>query len=138
MRRNNLDVYKLGATRRCYNSWEGMQRRCYKPDNPKYKHYGARGITVCRRWHKENPKAFENFYRDMGNPPEGMSLDRINVNGNYEPKNCRWADKSTQSRTRRKMGSLTHFTVEEIASHLKYYSDKELLLIFRQIIKARK
>jgi hypothetical protein len=79
--------------RRVYQAWKAMRQRC---TNPYYPHYHGRGIKVCERW-----DSFENFLADMGEPPEGMSLDRKNVDGNYEPGNCRWADKVTQMNNRR-------------------------------------
>jgi hypothetical protein len=78
-------------------SWKSMIGRCANPKNPDYPEYGGRGITVCERWLK-----FENFFADMGVRPEGMSLDRYpNVNGNYEPNNCRWATAQLQASNRR-------------------------------------
>ena len=80
-----------------YRKWYAMIARCHKPNHRLYSYYGQRGITVCIRW-REN---FAAFCEDMGECPEGMSLDRIDVNGNYEPSNCRWATWSTQMSNRR-------------------------------------
>lgn len=79
-----------------YKSWEMMLQRCTNSNRDNYKHYGGRGITVCDRWLK-----FENFYADMGDRPEGTSIDRIDVNGNYEPRNCKWSTHKEQCINRR-------------------------------------
>lgn len=79
-----------------YRTWRGMIERCSNPNAIGYKHYGGRGIEVCDRWRK-----FENFLADMGERPADTSIDRIDVNGNYEPVNCRWATRSQQSRNKR-------------------------------------
>ena len=85
-----------------YISWRGMLARCGLIGNtskiPYYKYYGAIGVTVCERW-----LDFKSFLHDMGQRPEGMSLDRIDPFGNYEPSNCRWTDGLTQRRNRRKI-----------------------------------
>lgn len=78
-----------------YNSWKGMKQRCENAKDPSYYRYGAKGINVCERWH-----TFENFLADMGERPEGTTLDRVKTSGNYEPENCRWADMSTQANNR--------------------------------------
>jgi hypothetical protein len=85
-----------------YWRWRAMIQRCTNPKNSQWTSYGGRGIAVCERW-----RTFENFYADMGDPPPGMSLDRIDVNGNYEPSNCRWATFSRQARNLRKTPMLT-------------------------------
>lgn len=79
-----------------YKSWECMRSRCNNSNHKNYKYYGGRGIVICERWN-----SFENFLEDMGERPEGKTLDRIKVNGNYEPNNCKWSTYKEQSLNKR-------------------------------------
>jgi hypothetical protein len=87
---------KRGAMTPTYHSWSAMRCRCNNPNHKNWKDYGGRGISCCERWAK-----FQNFLTDMGERPDGFTLDRIDPDGNYEPSNCRWADKVTQARNTR-------------------------------------
>ena len=79
-------------------AWRNAKTRCFNKKNVKYPAYGGRGITMCQEWAND----FSTFLRDMGECPEGLTLDRIDVNGNYEPGNCRWTTWKVQSSNRRK------------------------------------
>jgi len=82
-----------GWKKSSYNTWRAMMRRCYNTKDKDYKRYGALGVTVCERWHD-----YLNFEVDMGEPKGDETLDRIDVYGNYEFINCRWAGVQTQNR----------------------------------------
>lgn len=88
-----------------YAIWKGMKSRCYIPTATEYANYGGRGIKICDRW----KKSFNNFFNDMGPKPFlDASIDRIDVNGNYEPDNCRWATVFEQGQNTRKTKLLTY------------------------------
>lgn len=89
------------STTPTYRSWISMNWRCRDPRDASYPNYGGRGIAVCERWNQSSPGGFMNFLADMGERPEGRTLDRLDGNGNYEPGNCRWATKAEQTANRR-------------------------------------
>lgn len=88
-----------------YRSFNMMLARCRNLDHPRY---GGRGIKVCDRWNPEAGGSFENFLSDMGPKPIGHSIERIDNNGDYEPANCKWADKKTQARNRSSTRYITY------------------------------
>jgi len=87
-----------GGNSKIYRIWANMLTRCTNPKASNWKWYGGRGIKVCESW-----QTFSNFYADMGDCPENLTLDRIDVNGEYSKQNCRWADWQTQVGNRRKI-----------------------------------
>ena len=93
-----------GKASSTYQSWAAMISRCTNPNNKRWSRYGGRGITFCETW-----KDFRNFLADMGEKPDGLTLDRINNDGNYEPSNCRWADSLTQGGNSSKVRKITAF-----------------------------
>ena len=85
-----------------YNTWATMMHRCYNPKRKDYHRYGGRGIKVAKRWHD-----VANFIADMGERPDGMTLERKRTNGNYTPSNCVWLDMRGQQRNRRDSRRIT-------------------------------
>lgn len=114
-----------------YSSWLHMRARCLDPRVRSYPYYGGRGITICDRW----ATSFSDFLSDMGEPPAGMTLDRINPDGNYERANCRWATRLEQTLNRRWFETrgesngrarLTETQVREIRTKGKYATCREI------------
>ena len=89
---------------RTYSIWANLIQRCCNKKDKDYCNYGGRGISVCGRW----LDSFNNFLEDMGMPPRGGSIDRLNNNGNYEPGNCRWTTRKEQARNRRTNKLITY------------------------------
>ena len=87
-----------------WNSWHSMKARCYNKNHSAYSRYGGRGIKVCDSW----LNSLENFVKDMGIRPDGMTLDRIDNDGNYTPDNCKWSTKHEQVINRRINRKITY------------------------------
>lgn len=93
---------RRGKQSKTYWIWSAMIQRCTNENSKDYVNYGSKGIEVCNRW-----REFNNFLQDMGEKPDGLTLERINVLGNYEPSNCKWENRSVQSANRGKFSSNT-------------------------------
>lgn len=101
---------------RVYNIWCSMKRRCLSKTSQDYHRYGARGITVCDRWMQ-----FHNFLSDMGEPPEGMSIERVDNDLGYEPGNCVWATQTEQAFNRRSNRVLT---IDGVSKPMSLWADE--------------
>lgn len=97
--------FEQPSYKQIYSAWRSMKKRCYLQTAPNYKHYGARGIIVCQDW--LDPDNFYKWAMDNGYQ-EGLSIDRINVDGNYEPNNCRWVDMKVQQNNKRNNKLITY------------------------------
>jgi hypothetical protein len=86
-----------GYANRTYGIWQAMRGRCTNPNNSRWEAYGGRGIKICKRWDN-----YENFLLDMGEAPKNLTLERVNVNGDYKPSNCKWATWAEQAKNKRK------------------------------------
>lgn len=116
------------TTSRLYNIWLGIRARCNNKNNHKYSDYGGRGISICKEW--DSYEAFKNWAVSNGYA-DNLSIDRVDVNGNYEPSNCRWITQKEQMRNTRNNHLLTYngetMTMVEWAERcgIKYHTLKQ-------------
>lgn len=111
-----------------YFSWHNMRTRCLDPNSPVYASYGGRGIKVCRRW----LDSVAAFAADMGEQPPGMTLDRIDTNGDYTPENCRWATPREQANNTRSNHRITvHGETDTVANWARRSGIEYTALLYR-------
>lgn len=110
-----------GKSNVLYSTWESMRNRCNNQNNKRYKDYGGRGIKVCKQW-----DSFKTFEADMGPRPEGYTLGRIDNNGDYEPNNCEWQTRATQSANRRPSNTWSVTPYRGERHHKATYTDIEV------------
>jgi hypothetical protein len=103
-----------------------MKTRCLNPKSTNYALYGGRGIKICERWGK-----FENFIADMGERPTDMSIDRIDVNGDYCPENCKWSSKKEQSQNRRKLKLINEHSLLKFLKTQEFLSEDDATKIIK-------
>ena len=116
LRREEQTTHGASYTR-VYSIYRGIKQRCLNTESDGYYLYGERGITISDDW-----MTFENFYRDMGDPPDGMSIDRVDNNLGYSKENCRWATPKEQASNRR---TNTYLTIDGITKTMKEWSEED-------------
>lgn len=125
---------KIGKISKTYMVWGSMIQRCANPKNKAYKNYGERGITVCKRWSNKKD-GFENFLKDIGEIPKGLSLDRIDNNkliDGYSPANCKLSTRKEQARNRRNNRLLNYKGNEQcLSENAKRYNIGRTTLTYR-------
>jgi len=107
-----------------YRVWSSMRTRCTNSNATNYGQYGGRGIKCCQRW-----ESFDLFLEDMGERPDGMTLDRIDVDGHYEPSNCRWASIQQQAKNKRKTKLINQDSLLAFLKTQNYLSEEQQQLI---------
>jgi hypothetical protein len=117
-----------GGTTPTYVTWKAVIARCSNENNPNWGKYGGRGIGICQRWRS----SFDSFLEDMGERPPGTSIDRIDVNGSYEPGNCRWATTEAQNQNRRST-RLTPDIVNEIRGRFEH-GESRASIVARMVV----
>lgn len=105
-----------------YMAWHGMKGRCHNPNHQDFPLYGARGVTVCHSWRED----FRNFLADMGERPDGTTLDRINPDGPYSPENCRWATHATQRANQTEAGKARQRAAASTAAKRKWAENRRV------------
>lgn len=108
-----------------YRTWRAMITRCHNENCPEWKYYGGRGIKICDRWY-DPINGFFNFVEDMGERPEGFTLDRIDCDGDYRPENCRWATKHQQIENRRIKSNTGFLGISYDKRHKHYLAEVNL------------
>lgn len=121
-----------GHSSKLYGVWQQMKNRCYSSKNISYNNYGARGIEICQEWH--NFKNFQDWAFKNGYL-EGLSIDRIDVNGNYEPSNCRWANAIIQANNRRSNVYYEAFGEKHTLTELGRIYGINWATLYRRVVK---
>lgn len=107
-----------------YRTWEAMKSRCLNPNNKDYKNYGGRGIKICERW----KNSFENFLSDKGKRPKGMTIDRINNDGDYIPENTKWSTRKEQQNNQRYNKGNSKLDINKVKYIKKLLSNNDMTL----------
>ena len=114
-------------------AWKNMKGRCYNPQSPAYKDYGGRGITVCESWRN----SFQTFLDDMGQCPRGLTIERIDNNGNYSPENCKWATPKEQAINKRCNVNIVYTGVMKTLSEWAKLSDIKYSTLYARLITRK-